>query len=427
MQEDLLQFIWKNSLFNKFELRTVTGEGIKIIHPGFQNFDSGPDFFQARIQIADTLWIGNVEIHLDEKMWYQHRHHTDPAYNNVVLHVCLYANGQTFTAAGNQVPVLELDARIEPSLLLKYENMLHLEGPIPCAHVLRNLGQLHWLHALDRVFTLRLESRYRDITELLHACQNDWEQTCYSIICASIGHRINKEPMKQLARILPYRILRKHQGNRMELEALLFGTAGLLHSSFKDGYPKLLLREFEYLQKKYRLISLDAGLWKWMRMRPFSFPTLRIAQLAAWLDQPDGLLRSLLERSPEENKAFGLQLEVSEYWRNHYRFDSESSVRPGNLAEEAFINLSINALIPIIFAYATQKGDAILLEKAMTWIENLPSENNKITRFFEICGRKADNAMHSQSMIHVYNHYCVHKRCIHCPVGQSILSQNNNT
>ena len=86
MNEAFLWYLWKYRRFTK-ALVTTDGDPITVIQPGFQNSDSGPDFFNARVQIGDTLWAGNVEIHIKSGDWIRHGHHHDKAFDNVILHL----------------------------------------------------------------------------------------------------------------------------------------------------------------------------------------------------------------------------------------------------------------------------------------------------------------------------------------------------
>ena len=87
--EELLQFLWKYKLYASQVLKTTQGEPIEVVHPGIHNTDSGPDFFNAKIKIGETLWAGNVELHVKSSDWFLHQHHTNKAYNNVILHVVI--------------------------------------------------------------------------------------------------------------------------------------------------------------------------------------------------------------------------------------------------------------------------------------------------------------------------------------------------
>ena len=85
--EHLLHYVWKHRIFPLKELKTTLGQQLEVVDAGLVNRDAGPDFFNAKIKLDGVLWVGNIEIHTSSSDWAKHGHHTDVAYDNVVLHV----------------------------------------------------------------------------------------------------------------------------------------------------------------------------------------------------------------------------------------------------------------------------------------------------------------------------------------------------
>jgi hypothetical protein len=421
MQENVLQFIWKSGLFDHSGLTDADHKPVQILHPGFQNSDSGPDFLHARIRIDDTLWVGNVEIHVHEKSWYAHKHHLDAAYNNVVLHVCLESEGNTLNAEGMPVPVIQLSDRIDHSLLDCYEFLLKNSDPIPCFRLADRVLPLHWIQNTDFMATERLENRCQQILMELEHLQGDWDEMFYQLLCKSLGHKVNAQPMQNLARKLPYKLLQKYSENRTKTEALLFGTSGLLGGDFRHAYPKALKKEFQFLAKKHGLHPMSPEVWKFMRMRPASFPTLRLSQLAALMDAPRGLFRQLLEAESFTEILTWLGGSSSDYWESHYRFDVESVHKQTTTGLSTRYSLIINAVVPILFAYGKYRHEPQICEKAFNWLSEIEAEKNKVVNIFTNLGVPCENAMHSQGILHLYNNYCTLKRCLDCTVGRNLL------
>ena len=115
MMEQLLHYCWKHKLFPLEPITTTDGLDVEVIDPGLYNRrDSGPDFFNAKVRINGTLWVGNVEIHQKSSDWYAHGHDRDAAYNNVVLHVCGVVDTDVRTADGKPLPqmVLQVPAAV---------------------------------------------------------------------------------------------------------------------------------------------------------------------------------------------------------------------------------------------------------------------------------------------------------------------------
>ena len=107
--ELLLHFCWKHKLFPLGQLYTADGQELEIIDVGLHNHNAGPDFFNAKMKIGGTLWVGNVEIHQRSSDWYLHGHQNDSSYNNVVLHVCSKVNREVRTADGRLIPQFQLE------------------------------------------------------------------------------------------------------------------------------------------------------------------------------------------------------------------------------------------------------------------------------------------------------------------------------
>lgn len=124
MREELLHFIWKTKKLQQNGLETVNNEPIHIQHPGTHNHGSGPDFFNAKIEIGGQLWAGNVEIHLKSSDWYAHNHESDVKYNNVILHVVWEDDIVVFRKDRTQIPTLELNNKVPKSLLNGYRSLL---------------------------------------------------------------------------------------------------------------------------------------------------------------------------------------------------------------------------------------------------------------------------------------------------------------
>ena len=82
--EMLLQYLWEHRLWDYGSLKTIDGRRVNVIDQGRRNQDSGPDFFNAKIEIDGHIWAGNVEIHVRASDWHRHGHHADRAYDSVI-------------------------------------------------------------------------------------------------------------------------------------------------------------------------------------------------------------------------------------------------------------------------------------------------------------------------------------------------------
>ena len=421
MQEDFLHFIWRTRRFDAAGLSTTQGHVIQIIHPGEYNTDAGPDFFNARLRIGDTEWAGNVEMHLRSSDWLLHGHDTDPAYHNVVLHVVWIDDEPVLRSSGDPVPCLILKDRVPAALLDNYQRLLHEENWIPCAGRFSEIPAIVRLNWFDRLLVERLEQKSAYLTTQLDATTNHWEEAFYRSLARSFGLKVNTEPFEALARSLPLTLLVKHKNDLHQLEALLFGQAGLLEGSFKESYPQLLAKEYRFLKHKYGLQPLSGSQWKFLRMRPANFPSVRIAQFAALIYHSTHLFGQFLEAETVRQVQHLFAVPASPYWETHYRFDAPT-VKKVKMPGRDFIELLlINTIIPALFFYGKSRQMQVYSDKALRWLEELPPESNHLLDGWESLGIKPRHAWESQSLLQLKNQYCDKKRCLDCAIGGFLL------
>ncbi len=422
MRESFLHFLWRMRRFDAQNLVTTEGHSLEILHPGEHNTHAGPDFFNARVRIAGTLWAGNVEMHLHASEWLAHGHSDDPAYDNVVLHVVLEEDQPILRTNGERIPGLILQGRIPAKLLEIYQRLEHEQAWIPCQYFFTQVPDIVRLNWLDRILIERLEQKTANIAAMLEMTENHWEETFYRLIARNFGLKVNAEPFEALARSLPLILLARHKNNPLQVEALLFGQAGLLEAPFKDEYPNLLAREYRHLRHKYGLMPLTASQWKFLRLRPANFPTVRLAQFAALVHQSAHLFSKTLEAKNvrELEHLFDVR-QLNEYWSTHFQFDRPSVKRVKNVGRD-FINLLIiNTIVPFLFHYGKTKDNENYVQQALRLLEELPAESNVIIGEWARLGVTPRHAYQTQALIHLKTRYCDAKRCMECAIGSSIL------
>ncbi|MBL0309170.1 MAG: DUF2851 family protein [Bacteroidetes bacterium] len=325
MNEQLLQFIWKFRMFQPFTLTSVQGHLVDILHPGEQNANSGADFQNARVRHGDVVWAGTVELHVNGDDWHKHRHDRDKAYNNVILHV-VYENGNknTYNEKGQAIQVVELKDLIVPGILARYEELEQRKSWIPCQKFFNQVNHFTVRHFMERLAIERMEHKVQQIQALLSESKNDWEQIMFVMCARYLGASINKEPFTRLAQSLPVKIWAKHRDESLQLEALVFGQAGFLEEESEDEYPNQLRKEYLYLKRLYSLKPIEKHEWKFLRLRPSNFPTIRLAQLASIMNNEEKIFSQILEiKSPKKIQMLFDGL-VSDYWQQHYVFDKLS-------------------------------------------------------------------------------------------------------
>lgn len=425
MREDFLHYVWRLKRFDLSDLRTTESTPIELLDSGRHNHDSGPDFAQARLRLGGTLWAGNIEIHLKSSEWFEHGHQHDPAYDNTILHVVLEEDAPALTTSGRRVPCLELRHRIPPGLIRAYWRLLHNEYWIPCYNQLDQVAEIHRSLWLDRLAAERLESKTHRMRQKLLDNNRDWEATFYQLLCEGFGLRVNGHAMEMLARALPLRILRKHKNSLLQLEALLFGIAGLLPEpeAESDPYVEKLHREHRLLAAKYELRPLPGQSWKYMRLRPANFPTVRLAQLATLLHQTSNLFSKALAAANVRELEHMFELKLSNYWRTHYRFGKPGKRSDKTLGRDTIHLLISNVIAPFLFLYGQERDDLRYRDRALSLLEQLPAEQNRVIRNWQRLAMPAANAMHSQALLQLKKHYCDQRRCLECAIGNQILNR----
>jgi hypothetical protein len=425
MKEEFLHYLWKYSLYDQDSLTDNENNKIVVIDPGEYNRDSGPDFFNARILIAGTEWAGNVEIHTKASCFDNHGHDRDHSFDNVILHVVTDNDKKVFNSKGEELLTVEI--KYDQIFYEKYADLVNNPCVIACQNELRKLDSFfirHWLHSL---LIERLKLKSDAIIKIFSQTGSDWDETFYRILTRYFGFRVNTEPFEMLASALPFRVIRKHADNRFQIEAMLFGTAGMLEEGlFKeavsDKYYKDLIKEFKILSAKYSLMPIHGWLWKFCRLRPVNFPTVRISQLSALLSTAGGLFSRTLDVTDIRQLKDLFGVSASSYWDDHYIFGKKSKTISKNTGTQAADIFLINAVIPLIFIYGRYHDNHAVCEKALTFLEEINPETNFVTRDWKSAGIEVESAFYTQALLQLTDEYCKKRRCLECRIGCKLIS-----
>ena len=418
MNEDLFQFIWKNALFDTGRLETTEGQKVTILQRGFQNVDAGPDFSNAKIMLDQTVWAGNIEIHLRSSDWKRHAHEQDPNYKRIILHVVFEDDSEE--TLGN-FPTLELKPHVNLTLLVRYQRLMEQQQPIPCGEAGKYVPQIIWQQWLERLCAERWEQRQDDWQQLLAKSHFDWRQLFYARLLANFGLKVNKDAFLDLAALLPLNILEKHKDQLQQVEALLFGQAGLLPTTEVDDYVQALRREYDFLKKKYHLQALEGRVWKFMRMRPVNFPTVRLAQCAAIIHGNDQLFQKIIYVQQHKEVQDLLAVEPSPYWATHYTFGKVARKIRKPLGKDMIDNIIINTIAPLKFYFAQHTHNSTAKDQAIRLMLDTQPEKNRILATWASMGINAKDALQSQGLIQLFNNFCQQKKCLDCAIGLKIL------
>ncbi|MBC7745262.1 MAG: DUF2851 family protein [Flavobacterium sp.] len=420
--EDFLHYIWKYRLFNQKNLHTINGQHVEILQTGIHNLNAGPDFENSRIRIEETVWAGNIEIHIRSSDWFKHNHQKDPAYNSVVLHV-VYINDKEITRQnGTTVPQICISHLIPDNILNNYENLITGLNWIPCENQIQKVDDFIVKSWLSRILIERLEAKSLIFQELLLEFKGSWDDSFYVMLARNFGFKTNALPFELLARSLPQQILSKHKNNALQIEALIFGQAGFLEQRQTEDYPLLLKKEYQFLKAKYGLKPVEYYTWKYMRLRPANFPGIRLAQFAALILKSNHLFSKIIEvKNVNLIKNMFLSLSINVYWETHYRFNFKSEKSDKQIGDQSINNILINTVAVSLFAYGQQTGQQKYTDRAIELLENIPTENNKIVNKFIEIGLKPDKSNFSQGLLQLKNSYCDLKKCLFCGIGINLL------
>jgi hypothetical protein len=424
MKEEFLHYLWKYSLYYPDKLFDNHHNKITVIHPGEYNRDAGPDFFNARILIEGTLWAGNVEIHTKSSYFDTHGHQTDPAFNNVILHVVAENDKRVFNSKGEELLTVEL--AFDTCLYENYSSLINNPYIIACQNEIQNIDEVYINHWLNSLIIERLQYKSEIILKIFSETGNDWDETFYRLLTRYFGFRVNTEPFEMLAKNLPFKIIRKHADNMFQIESLLFGTAGMLEEglfkeALSDSYYIDMNKEYRILSAKYSLQPIHGWLWKFSRLRPSNFPTIRISQLASMLSVSGGLFSQVLEAKEISQLKELFEVSASDYWTNHFVFGKKSRELLKNTGSQATDIFLINAVIPIIFVYGQSRDYQDICERALTFLENINAEENVIVGEWKTAGVGAESAFYSQALIQLRNEYCKKRKCLDCRIGNMLI------
>ena len=426
MTERFLFYLWQFRLFNQDSLRTSTGEELQILKPGELNSHAGPDFRNALLKLGNTIWAGNVEIHIKASDWDLHKHTGDENYDNIILHVVLDSDRIIHRKSGEPIPCLELKNRVDWTMWDHYKQLLQSRQWIPCSNDFSQANESLRSFWLQRLTINRMERKALEVEISLKLNNNNLEEAFYWLLARNFGFHVNGVPFELMAKSLPWLVIAKHRNSLFQLEALVFGQAGLLEDALKDEYYLNLQKEYRFLQHKFDLHPIQGHVWKFLRLRPGNFPTLRLAQFAAVLHQSDRLLSQMVHSESLAEISQVFKVKPSEYWKTHYRFGKLSKTPGNQLGEAAIQSILINSVVPMLFLVNKQHLGQRLQEKALRLLEQTPEENNEVSRGFESIGFKPNNAFDSQALLELKSEFCDKRRCLDCGIGAALLNPNPN-
>lgn len=421
--EKLMQYVWKHRLWRSEDMVTNTGKKVRVVDPGLLNTDAGPDFFNAKIEIDGHMWVGNVEMHYRATDWKRHRHDSDKAYDSVILHVVAKDDAPVRRTNGELIPQLVLE--VSPQFNADYASLVGATIEVPCATKIKQVPHLTIVEWVEGLAFERLHGKVERIHQLLDSFNGSWEDVCYVTLARNFGFGINNDAFERLARRTPLRLLGKHSDSVLQIEALLFGQAGMLDAQKPgmDSYYNQLCTEYAFLSNKFQLTPMEKESWKLFRIRPQNFPYRRIAMLAQFIEGGFRMMNRILEAEGEKEMRALFEVELSDYWTKHYTFGKPNERATATLSRNSIDIILINTVAPLLYAYGELTGNYEMTDKAIKLLEDLRAESNSIVSHFVAYGIDCPDALTSQALVQLKREYCDARKCIYCKIGHHLLSK----
>lgn len=418
-----MQYVWKHRLWRSEDMVTNTGKKVRVVDPGLLNTDAGPDFFNAKIEIDGHMWVGNVEMHYRATDWKRHHHDSDKAYDSVILHVVAKDDAPVRRTNGELIPQLVLE--VSPQFNADYASLVGATIEVPCATKIKQVPHLTIVEWVEGLAFERLHGKVERIHQLLDSFNGSWEDVCYVTLARNFGFGINNDAFERLARRTPLRLLGKHSDSVLQIEALLFGQAGMLDAQKQgmDSYYNQLCTEYAFLSNKFQLTPMEKESWKLFRIRPQNFPYRRIAMLAQFIEGGFRMMNRILETEGEKEMRALFEVELSGYWTKHYTFGKPNERATATLSRSSIDIILINTVAPLLYAYGELTGNYEMTDKAIKLLEDLRAESNSIVSHFVAYGIDCPDALTSQALVQLKREYCDARKCIYCKIGHHLLSK----
>lgn len=422
MDEFFLHYLWKFQKFEGRPFRLTNGSILKVFYPGHENNNAGPDFLEAKIQIDEIEWVGAVEIHHKASDWLIHNHQQDKKYDGVILHVVWIADKDIQLSDQSTLPMFKMSDYQNGSLEADYRKYINQPVTIKCASFLPQINTLTKTNMLDQALIERLSMKSQLILEEVRLCKGDWEKITFLWLAKNFGFSVNKQAFETWSMSFDYTLLHRYANQQDKCYGIAFGQAGFLEANINDPYLEKLQTEYSHLKRKHQLEKgLERHHWKFSRLRPANFPTVRMAEYITLFCHSENLFAKMISLKTVSSLIKLFKIDLPDYWKHHYDFGKPLNNRVNNLGKASIEVLIINTIAPLLAAYSRYVDEQEYMDRAVQFLSDLPNETNKITKQWSDVGMPPKNAADSQALIHRHQYYCTKKRCLNCNIGIAIL------
>lgn len=400
--ENILSFAWRYNLLKGGRFSLSNGEKAEIISSG-RDCNGDLIFSDALLRIEDSTQKLRVAV--------------APASHKG----CDIFVTDREASSIEETPLLVIDFLDDIEILRK--KLISKFEELPCSEYIKDMPSIFITDLITSLAIERLQDKSERIKEWHNSYNGDLEEVCYISVARSLGFGVNGNAFEALAKALPLRFLQKHSDSLFQLEAMLFGVAGLLNDNSLSGIPyyKRLSNEFAFLKNKFALPVNDIKLWKFSGVRPSNFPHQRIALLAALIHSSMPMFAKFIDAECDDDLRKIFNIYPSDFWDTHYNFTSETPPLRKCFGKAAIDLIIINSVAPLLYAYSEYIGNEKFADRAISFLEGCKAENNYIVRKYINGGIECKSALASQAFIALNNNYCNPRNCIRCKIGYKIF------
>ena len=448
MGEAYVQKLWHEQRFFDTNMGAIDGRPIRVLKPGVWNHHEGPDFMHAEIEIEGKLYVGDVEIHVRSSEWYAHKHHLNSRYNRVILHAVYFddeINLRTRLQNGRRVPTLELLKWIAADTGDLYDDV---QGTTTEDGICQVTGKHLNVPVLKGVFESLGRERFLEKVESMRLLRTrlDFEQLLYEGIMEALGYERNSKALRELAQHVPFTDLKEK--SELEIQAILFGVAGLLPSQREKSLPigvtndpSILALEASWRAAEYAEFPARMTEARWsLTGRPLNYPTRRIAAISRLIYQCQGSLMMyflpICEKAASTDSPRALRtivkglsalltLEPIGYWEMHSNFGTGGARKAALIGNERAVDIIVNKILPIAYIWAVEADSQILQEAVLRLYSAAPKStgNKVISEIDKQIFTETQQMRHlkptakiEQGIIRLYKNYCADRLCDLCPI-----------
>lgn len=406
--KEFISYLWKNGLFSQKEFKTTDGHTLQITSPGEEIAAS--HYSCTRLEVDNTPYCGDATLSTLEN-----------AQGGADINISI-KNGK------GEVH-FHFATQISQKTAEEYNRMLNGHFKPPCEKIAATNCGINTREQLTRLLAERIEEKADRITRIYESCDKRWNDTLFKLLARSYGFGIQGHAFEEWALLLNMQALGKHRDSIEQVEAIMFGQAGLLNEesiptyyrneAIASEYYQTLVREYKFLKSKFNLQEMQHNTWGYGSATPH----LRIARLATLFHNERPNTTGIAECKSIEELRNTLQSQPSSYWQHHTQFGSTLTSGTGDLSNKQLDVLIINTVVPMLYTYGKHRQSAELCNKAEDFLYGISAENNSIVRRWTQEGLCINSAADSQALIQLNNAYCKQRRCAECSFAHAYLKE----